>query len=482
MKVRLAGYNIDADVINQIKKQTDFSNDQYFTPEILSASYARISRDPRSIKNIRASARKEVKKARKSNENIIFKLGHSSIAEHAVFNIDIEEVSRYLTEHIEKFRLVSYTEKSQRYITLNRDYIIPEEFDEKAREDYLSLINKSFEYYRKVLPEFIDRIKHKYPDLTEEKTIESLSRQDARYLLLMGMTSQLGMTINARNLENMISYLASLEIKEAEELSNKIFRKIDGLAPSVIKYYKPRENLKNINKDLAEYFSQTKILDREQLQNSTDVELINYDTDFEDKLFAYILVNYNNVTFNKALQMVKQNFTLQNKKEILQIYFKNMKFFDNLPRIFEMIDFTFSIYCSSSCYGQLKRHRMATNIFKDYDPSYSPTMPKLFEETKNTAEFNEITELSSSLYKKYKDKYPVSSVYFLTNAHKRKVIFKSNLREMYHIARLRLDKHAQWDIRHVVSEMVKKIREQSEIVATLLKGKDSFNQILEELE
>lgn len=45
-------------------------------------------------------------------------MGHSSIAEHAVFNLDILGVSRLAVETIERFRLCSYTEKSQRYVRL----------------------------------------------------------------------------------------------------------------------------------------------------------------------------------------------------------------------------------------------------------------------------------------------------------------------------------------------------------------------------
>ena len=79
------------------------------------------------IDELRAIARVEVEKARKSNQNIIFGYGHSSVAEHASFNIDVIGVSRYAVEEIQKFRLLAYTEKSQRYILLEDDFVIPEE-------------------------------------------------------------------------------------------------------------------------------------------------------------------------------------------------------------------------------------------------------------------------------------------------------------------------------------------------------------------
>src|SRR5450759_2315587 len=85
MKIILAGYNIDYDLIRELKEKSAFTHD--LTPETISAAYARISRSPKPVDELREIARAEVDKARKSNNNIVFEMGHSSVAEHAVFNI-----------------------------------------------------------------------------------------------------------------------------------------------------------------------------------------------------------------------------------------------------------------------------------------------------------------------------------------------------------------------------------------------------------
>ncbi|MBD3163357.1 MAG: hypothetical protein GF346_12830, partial [Candidatus Eisenbacteria bacterium] len=138
MKVRLAGHNLDYDLLQEIRavlrevaalpagrsaeveavrRRADaLLEKDNWTPETLSAAYARISRDPRPVDELRAVAREEVDAARRSNQRIIFGLGHASVAEHAVFNLDILGVSRLAIEEVERMRLCSYTEKSQRYI------------------------------------------------------------------------------------------------------------------------------------------------------------------------------------------------------------------------------------------------------------------------------------------------------------------------------------------------------------------------------
>ena len=126
MKVVLAGYNVDRDVLDELKRLAGPERLDV-TPETLSASYARISRDPRPADELRRAARKEVEKARRSNQTIIFKMGHHSVAEHAVFNFDVVGPSRLAIEELERFRLASFTEKSQRYITLGDDFVVPDE-------------------------------------------------------------------------------------------------------------------------------------------------------------------------------------------------------------------------------------------------------------------------------------------------------------------------------------------------------------------
>jgi len=85
MEIILAGYNLDNETINQLVSGEEVSPEA-LTPETISAAYARISRDSRPVNELRAVAREDVAKAKKSAKTIVFGLGHHSVAEHAVFN------------------------------------------------------------------------------------------------------------------------------------------------------------------------------------------------------------------------------------------------------------------------------------------------------------------------------------------------------------------------------------------------------------
>ncbi|MEO0076986.1 MAG: FAD-dependent thymidylate synthase, partial [candidate division WOR-3 bacterium] len=232
MKIILAGYNVDLDGLKQ--------KELPLTPETFSAAYARISRSPKSIPELRAIARNEIKKAREQNRRIIFEMGHHSIAEHAVFNFDIIGISRFAVEHLEAHRLNSYTEASQRYIKLQSNFLVPDE------------IKKT-----KLLPLFLKTIKfqnYAYQYLTEKlnpsETKSAKIIEDTRYVTSLATTTQLGMTINARNLELMIRRFASSNIAEINKLGKELYKRVIKVAPSIILFYKPTKYDKDTYKEL----------------------------------------------------------------------------------------------------------------------------------------------------------------------------------------------------------------------------------------
>ncbi|HQQ87818.1 MAG TPA: FAD-dependent thymidylate synthase, partial [Smithellaceae bacterium] len=213
MKILLAGYNLDYDLISELKEKSGLHAD--LTPETISAAYARISRSARPVNELRGIARTEVEKARQSNRNIVFEMGHSSIAEHAVFNIDVLGISRLLVEEIEKFRLCAFTEKSQRYVLFDKDFVLPDEIGETGLTRlFAEMVAAQNDYYHhlyeQLRPYVFEQNKTLAKDPANKSTLEGWAKEDARYVISLATQTQLGMTINARNLELMLRRLAAL--------------------------------------------------------------------------------------------------------------------------------------------------------------------------------------------------------------------------------------------------------------------------------
>jgi thymidylate synthase ThyX len=80
------------------------------------------------------------------------------------------------------------------------------------------------------------------------------------------------------------------------------------------------------------------------------------------------------------------------------------------------------------------------------------------------------------VYEKIKAVSPGAAPYILTNAHRLRLLISMNLRELYHVARIRMDKTAQWDIRNLSGEMVRQAAEVFPIGAALACSKDTFDE------
>ena len=71
-------------------------------------------------------------------------------------------------------------------------------------------------------------------------------------------------------------------------------------------------------------------------------------------------------------------------------------------------------------------------------------------------------------------KAPGAAAYVLTNAHRRRVLMKLNVRELYHVARLRADRFAQWDIRNISKAMLSQAGKVMPLSLLMACGKDRF--------
>lgn len=423
MRVILAGYNVD---ISQLP-----SNKVQCTPETISAAYARISRSKKSVDELRKDAVLDIEKARRSNKMIVFEMGHSSIAEHAVFNFDIIGISRYLTEFVQRTRLASFTEKSQRYVTLDGDYVIPEEIQNDAEilkhyqetiqlqnDNYISLFEKLKSYFIRTTS-------------LSKKDIEGQAKEDARYVLSMATETQMGMTLNARSMEHLLKRLYALPLNEAKNLADSLYEQVRNIAPSLIRYIEPSKyDTQKYKTDVFAEFN--KPIEK--------CNLISHSAQADERIIAGLLFRSTDTDYQTVFEDVKR-MNKQDKEQIIQRYLSDITCYDSLPREFELVDLVFQANISSSCFAQLKRHRIATIISTDYDPKFGYTMPKSIDKIAQKDTFRNVMKKSEKMYEILSEKYPEVKNYILTNAHHKVVLLHSYLGDQASLFRLENCRH-----------------------------------------
>ncbi len=146
-------------------------------------------------------------------------MGHHSVIEHATFTFSVEGVSRALTHQLVRHRVASFSQQSQRYVSMDEPtFVIPETIkaDSKCLETYESIMADIWEAYGK-LREFVPP-------------------EDARYVLPNGCTTNITITMNARELLHFFSLrcceraqweirqMAEAMLEECKKVSPTIFR------------------------------------------------------------------------------------------------------------------------------------------------------------------------------------------------------------------------------------------------------------------
>ncbi|OGP87678.1 MAG: hypothetical protein A2031_08735 [Deltaproteobacteria bacterium RBG_19FT_COMBO_43_11] len=291
----------------------------------------------------------------------------------------------------------------------------------------------------------------------------------------MATQTQLGMTINARNLELMLRRLAALSLAEAQEYSKKLYTATKDIAPSLIRYTQATDYDKltkqNLTKRADAYFIKSSI--KTSSKNSAATRLTYASPDADNKIAAALLFSSSGVNYAQCLKQAKR-LTSTQRRAFFKTAFEHLQQHDSVLRELENIDLQFELAPSASCFAQLKRHRMSTIIAQEYNPSLGVTVPPSVRKIGQQKIFMEIMRQTEKAYEQIKKKVPSAASYVLTNAHRKRVLMKFNAREMYHLARLRADAHAQWDIRKLTEDMLRQAKKVMPLALSLACGKDSF--------
>ena len=468
MQVNLAGYNIDSSLIRKLQTESA-------TPEVISAAYARISRSEKSIAELREQALKELEKARRSNQKIIFELGHSSVAEHSVFNFDLIGISRLVTELVETIRFASFTEKSQRYVAFSDDFVIPEELEKPTlkplREEYIHIMQALFNEYKESLKAIQEYYKKVQPQLKKSE-IEGKAKEDARYILPLATKTQLGMTINARSLENLLRRLITSPLAEAHELYNLLLQSVKELCPSLIRYIE--------KEDFKGTFDVAKIKTgiTENSFDNSPVKILEFSVDADDKILAALLFEQCSNSFSSCLETITK-LDETKKKELWAEIFEHIQPWSKMPRAFELVDCSFELAMSECCWSQFKRHRVATLLKQKAYSLNSYIFPPIIYTLKREDKWLNLLKETNLLKKKLTAVSPDLVPYARLNAEQVRVLVKMNLREIYHFIRLRADINAQWEIRNLACSFAEYIHPLAPFATSYLCGKSELDSLVQ---
>lgn len=149
--------------------------------------------------------------------------GHSAVLEHWTATFSIEGVSRVLTHQLVRHRLASFSQQSQRYVKvtgknneLGLNYITPYSIWD---------IGLDYEY-----DELMDSIESFY----DKMIARGIPEEDARYILPNACTTNIVVSMNARELRHFFKYRVCNRAQwEIRELAKQMLTLCKEVAPTI---------------------------------------------------------------------------------------------------------------------------------------------------------------------------------------------------------------------------------------------------------
>ena len=427
------------------------------TEEQLAVVFAMTSRRPEPFDEIAEQVTRE--KAADFHERWVLGYGHASVAEHAVIHMAVENVSRLACDTLEDNRLASYTEKSSRYQLLPPGYYhVPEELDQypELREVYITTCDYLFEAYRLVVEGTTAYLKDKDPQREGERNsaynlrIRRDATDSCRFLLPAATRTNVGVTMNARVMEHAITKLLSSELSEERDLGGELKEKSREITPTLIKYAEASDYL------VASWEHHRQGSPAVDAENGAGAEalLVHYDVQAEQKVASALLYRSAGLPYHRVYRMV-EDMDDEGRRRIIDAALENLGDHDSPPRELEMVEYTFEFLMDYGAYREFKRHRMQTYVPQSLTVANGYVTPELVRDAGLEEQFDEAMGTVTDAFHRLSEASPSVAQYVVTHAHKRRFLAKMNLRECYHLFKLRTQPQAHFSIRKPVESAMR---------------------------
>jgi len=464
---------------NELEKYVSNTDRDIYTvsnipEEVIAVIFAYVSRSPKSFRdNIGVVIDEEQlgqERASKFHEKWVLNYGHASVAEHAAVHMGIENVSRLFSSVLElSNEYLSFTEYSQRYQKpVKGDFYIPAELNGNAdlKSEFRDICNKQYDIYTELNDKLFEYLKETVPtpDGTEERihhrALEKVAFEDARYALNLATTTNLGMTGNARAIEDSLSVMLSSRYGEIRERAGEIKEEVKFSVPTLIKYANENDYItgtRKSNEALGKSYSNNKKKDIDGCEvNIIKGQDVSEEQALKDILTA-ILFEHSDLSYKEITDQVSGKSTAE-MLPLFKTTVNNIRKYDNPLNVFKLVKYEAEFVISEACWHQLLRHRKVDWIYKEPSISDGVTIPPNIADSGTAGLLSEAIKLSEDFYHKLTGQgLEIPAAYIVTNAHNRRLIGKFDLWELYHLINLRMSEGAQWDIKNVTTILADKL-------------------------
>ena len=419
-------------------------------------------------------------RARSFAEKYVLGYGHSSVAEHGCVHLAIEDVSIIASKLIEDARLASYTEKSTRYVAFDPakvHYPPAVMADSRLADEYTGTIRALLSAYTDWMEPIVAQIRARVPrrEKQTERAYATACRASAfdtlRYLLPAATWTNVGLTLNARSLEHLITKLLSQPLPEGRGLGTRLKAEAQHILPTLLKYADPNVYRAETETAVATLAAEIAPAARNFGGAGEDraVSLVATDPGADARLVAAILYGHMALPMTELLALA-QALDGETQARVIDEYLSRRGKHDAPGRALERLACTMELTMDYGAYRDIQRHRMATQTTQPLSPALGFETPPDIVRFGYEEPYLALMARAAATYTRLAEAGLGSSApYVLPLATRVRVLFTWNLREVFHFVELRSARQGHPSYRRIAQEVYRVVAEAHPLVARYMR-------------
>ena len=462
-------------------------------PEKSAYALARYSRSPDSITDSLAWVKGH--SAAKFLDSFYFQYGHASIADlgHCIFCF--EGISELAAIEIEDEQLWDGQAKSSRYQDFSKGrVIVPDELRGTALESvYAGAAAAQLRAYLELHAALIEPLREANPKPDAMKagayrrTIEARAFDVARYLLVAGISTNIGQVTSIRTLEKQMRKLGVSEYGEVRSLAEEMHEACaappacgldpdearEPLAPTLAKYADPDLAQLRAKQRVAAWASQN--FDPGSYAAPRAVDLVQPSNALDESVASWLYAVTEH-PFRVILDAVG-GWSTARKLEVLDTALEGRHLRDELMQPFRSgYRYVFDIVCDIGAYRDMHRHRRCQQIRQSFSDRLGCERPELLDQAGVGEIFDRALAATAAARAAIRAASEPASHYLLPFAARCRSLFKMDFAEAEYIIRVRSGVKGHISYRKVAWEMRERIREAEPDLGRLLHATPPWEQ------
>ena len=336
-------------------------------------------------------------------DRVFYEYGDDSVAQLGGVHLACEQASNLLTKVLERGRLMSYMEKSTRYVAYDsrlsngryRYFRPPGVLESPLGARYVGDMDRLFDAYGELLPVMQAWFAAEHPKTSEDsdfvwrQAIRAKAFDALRGMLPAAATSNLGIYASGQAYESLLIRMRAHPLPEARSYARLMLEELRKVIPSWVKrvdvddrgaaHSSYLEVNGRLMQDLADSLFEPELDDPVAAPapgGDPEVALLDWDPDAEVKIVAAMLYPYTQLPEHRIQERVAA-MTAEERLEVVRGYVGERHNRRHRPgRALERIDYRFDVVSDYGAFRDLQRHRLLTVEWQDLTPSHGYSMPR----------------------------------------------------------------------------------------------------------